>query len=125
MSDDASNRIVRLYVDAWNERDDGRRRQLLDQAWAESGVYIDPTVNLVGREALAKHIARVQANRPGARIELTSGVDSHHALLRFHWQLVRPDGATGPVSIDFGELAADGKLTKIIGFFGPPPAPVA
>jgi hypothetical protein len=43
-------------------------------------------------------------------------------VLRFLWRLVRADGTTGDISIDIGETGPDGRLTKIIGFFGPPPA---
>ena len=42
-------------------------------------------------------------------------------MLRFLWRLVRADGTYGDESIDFGEVGPDGRLVKIIGFFGPAP----
>jgi len=33
-----------------------------------------------------------------------------------------PDGSTGMEGIDVGQLAEDGRLQSIVGFFGPPPA---
>jgi hypothetical protein len=63
----------------------------------------------------------VQAGRPGARLELMSGVDLHHHVVRFLWRLVGADGRGGERSIDVGEVDADGRLTKIVGFFGEPP----
>ncbi len=112
---------VRTYADAWNEPDEGKRLALLEMAWAEAGVYVDPTVELSGRQALSDHIGAVQAKRPGARIVLTSGTDEHHGLLRFHWRLDLPDGSQGAESIDFGMLDQDGRLSRIVGFFGAPP----
>ncbi|MGE0289176.1 MAG: nuclear transport factor 2 family protein [Bradyrhizobium sp.] len=112
---------VLAYVDAWNEPDAAARQSILGGCWADDAVYVDPNVELKGRGALAGHISRMQAGRPGARIEMMSGIDLHHNVVRFLWRLVRADGSAGDVSIDFGEVDSDGRLTKIIGFFGDAP----
>ena len=74
-----------------------------------------------GVKPLATKIAMVLASRPGARLEFMSGIDVHHNMVRFLWRLVRADGTCGDTSIDFGEVGPDGRLVKIVGFFGPPP----
>jgi hypothetical protein len=112
---------VLAYVAAWNEPDAAARLQMLDGCWADEAAYVDPNVELKGRAALVQHISKVQAGRPGAWIEMMSGVDVHHNVVRFLWRLVRADGSAGDVSIDFGEVGADGRLTKIVGFFGEAP----
>jgi hypothetical protein len=122
MDKSAITEIVTQYMAAWNEPDATARRALLEQCWSDSGVYVDPNVSLIGREALGGHIATVQASRPGARLEFMSGIDVHHNVVRFLWRLVRADGTCGDISIDFGEIGADGRLVKIVGFFGPPPS---
>jgi hypothetical protein len=114
--------VVALYASAWNEPDAAARRRALEDAWADAGVYSDPTARVEGREALVTHIGGCQAQMPGARIVLTSGVDAHHDALRFTWTLRAGDGTTVTEGIDFGELADDGRLRRITGFFGPPPA---
>jgi len=116
-----SRTTLTRYMAAWNEADAAIRQTLLEQCWADDGVYVDPNVELAGREQLSRHIAKVQATRPGARVEFMSGVDIHHHVVRFLWRLVRPDGTVGVTSIDFGEIGSDGRLTKIIGFFGEAP----
>ena len=121
MDDNAIPKIVTRYMAAWNEPDDAARRTLLAQCWSDSGVYLDPNVSLAGRDALATKIGEVQAGRPGARLEFMSGIDVHHTMVRFLWRLVRADGTCGDTSIDFGEIGADGRLVKIVGFFGAPP----
>jgi hypothetical protein len=63
----------------------------------------------------------MQALRPGARIIMTSDTDSHHHYVRFGWKLVGLEGETLVEGIDFGELGPDGRLQKIVGFFGPLP----
>ena len=113
---------VNAYMDAWNERDEAARLTLLARCWSERGRYVDPNVDLQGRPALAQHIAKVQASRPGTRLEFMSAIDVHHNVVRFLWRLVRADGTAGEVSVDFGELDEDGLLVRIVGFFGPAPA---
>jgi hypothetical protein len=121
MDDHATRTIVTQYMAAWNEPDDTARHALLAHCWSDSGVYLDPNVLLAGRDALAAKIGEVMASRPGARLEFMSGIDVHHNVVRFLWRLVRADGTCGDTSIDFGEIGADGRLVKIVGFFGPPP----
>jgi hypothetical protein len=121
MDDNATRKIVPQYMAAWNEPDDTARHALLAQCWSDSGVYLDPNVSLPGRDALATKIGEVMASRPGARLEFMSGIDVHHNAVRFLWRLVRADGTCGDISIDFGEIGADGRLVKIVGFFGPAP----
>jgi hypothetical protein len=123
MDGNAITMVVTHYMAAWNEREAAARHPLLERCWSDGGVYVDPNVSLIGREALGAHIATVQASRPGARLEFTSGIDVHHNVVRFLWRLVRPDGTCGDTSIDFGEVGPDGRLVKIVGFFGAPPAP--
>ena len=110
-----------LYMAAWNEPDAATRHALLEQCWADGGVYVDPNAELTGRDVLSQHIAKVQASRPGARLEFMSGCDIHHNVLRFEWRLVRVDGTCGDTSVDFGEIGSDGRLVKMIGFFGAAP----
>ncbi len=87
--------IAEQYIAAWNETDDARRNALLAQCWADNGVYVDPNVEVTGREALSRRIKEVQDGRPGAYLEFMSGTDAHHNVLRFLWRLVRADGTCG------------------------------
>jgi hypothetical protein len=76
-------------------------------------------VRLEGREALVAHMAGFHERRPGHTLELTSAVDEHDGWLRFGWRLLGPDGAPVLEGMDVGTLGADGRLTRIVGFFGP------
>ena len=111
--------IVARYISAWNEPEFARRLQLLEGVWSKNGTYTDPAAHVAGRAALADHIGGFAAQFPGARIELSSAVDAHHGKLRFAWRLLLADGSVYVEGIDFGELAGDGKLLSIVGFFGP------
>ena len=123
MDGTAITKIVTHYMAAWNEREAAARDTLLEACRSDGGIYVDPNVSLIWREALGGHIAKVRASRPGARLEFMSGIDVHHNVVRFLWRLVRVDETCGDISIDFGEVGPDGRLVKIAGFFGAPPPP--
>jgi hypothetical protein len=55
---------------------------------------------------------------PGGRIERTSAIDAHHGWARFGWRMALADGTTLPEGIDFAEIGEDGKLRRVVGFFG-------
>ena len=117
----APNEVVSAYGAAWNEQDEAARRKLLEQAWADDGVYCDPTATVDGRDALVAHIGGFQTMLPGARIETSSGVDEHDGWLRFAWTMIGADGTPAMEGLDVGELGPDGRLRRIVGFFGPFP----
>ena len=112
--------IVNAYGAAWNETDEGERRALLEQSWADDGAYSDPTGAATGRDALVAHIGGFQAMMPGHTIDMTSGLDTRDAVFRFAW--VMRNGTEDVLEgMDYGEFAADGRVSKIVGFFGPFP----
>jgi hypothetical protein len=110
--------IVRTYVAAWHERDETNRRRLLEQTWAEDGVYTDPGGTIEGREALIEAIADFQARRPTVRIEVRSPIDGFDRHFRFVWATVGEGGQKLREGIDVGELREDGRIVSIVGFFG-------
>ncbi len=112
---------VEAYISAWNEEDEAKRRELLDQCWDESATYTDPTSDISGRDALFGLISQFQTQMPGAAIAVTSGIDQHHDRIRFCWKLT---GAAQAIEgIDVGQVSPDGRLKSIVGFWGMnPPA---
>ena len=112
---------VATYCAAWDEPDRGRRRALLEASVTADIAYVDPTVDLTGIARLVDHIDTVSARFPGSRLVLTSAVDLHHGLARFSWRRILADGTARPESLDIVEIAEDGRLSRVIGFFGPLP----
>ena len=113
--------IVAAYGASWNESDEEKRRKLLEQSWADDAIYQDPMGRAEGREALVAHIGGFHEMMPGNTIENTSGVDAHGDVFRFSWAMRGPDGNVALEGMDFGEVAPDGRLKSITGFFGPFP----
>jgi hypothetical protein len=112
--------MVATYGAAWNEPDAEARRALLRKVWADGGVYLDPTARVEGVDALVEHITGFQAMFPGHTIDMTSGVDAHVHVFRFRWEMRNADGVAVE-GMDYGDLADDGRIAHIVGFFGPWP----
>lgn len=112
---------VQAYMDAWNEPDETKRRQLLEKAWAENGTYTDPMSQAQGIDELMQLISEFHEQMPGAKLSIASQVEQHHDQVRFAWHMEGPQPMDG---IDVGRTTDDGRLESIVGFFGvtPPPA---
>ena len=112
----AAELVVAGYIAAWSEPDAAAREALLASVWAEDGAYTDPTAHVTGRAALSAHIGGFLQANPGARFTLDRPHEHHHTHVRFYWTLRFANGVTVP-GMDYGELSAEGKLARIVGFF--------
>ena len=113
--------VVDAYMASWNEADDAKRAGLVARAWTADGRYVDPVQEAKGHTELAALAPNVQQHYPGARFTRPSGIDVHHDLVRFAWDLTNPDGSVVVGGIDIGLIGPDGKLLGIAGFFGDVP----
>ena len=104
------------YIAAWNEGDEGRRRELVSRTFADDATYLDPLVSSEGTDGIATMIGAVQQQYAGHRFVLAAGPDAHHDCVRFTWELKNPDGAHVATGIDFATVAGDGRLRTVIGF---------
>jgi SnoaL-like domain len=114
------SKIVAIYGASWNEPDPAKRTALLEEAWADDGIYQDPTGTAEGRAALVTHIGGFHTMFPGRSIDFASGVDVTEYGARFAW-VMRNGDEVEMEGIDFVELASDGRIRRIAGFFGPLP----
>jgi hypothetical protein len=112
---------VDAYMAMWNEPDSTRRSEHVQRAWSEAGRYQDPVLESEGHAGLSEMVANVHAQFPGHRFRRVSAIDSHHDQIRFAWEFVAPDGTVTLTGIDVGIVAADGRLKRVVGFFGPLP----
>lgn len=110
---------VQAYLDAWNEPDEAKRREILDKVWADKGTYTDPMSHAEGKEELVALIDQFHEQMPGAKIAIASQIDQHHGQVRFAWRM--EGGPQTMDGIDVGRVNEDGRLESIVGFFGANP----
>lgn len=109
--------LITTYIDAWNEKDPARRRELVSETFCEDADYVDPMMRGDGQNAIDAMIAGVQQQYADFRFELAAEPDSHNDRVRFTWHLV-PGGGGAPVATgyDFGTISEDGRLRSVTGF---------
>ena len=105
---------------AWNEPDPVLVRHHLERAVAPGVEFVDPSVATHGIDEFETNVHRVQGSLPGANYSRTSGVDSHHQLHRYSWQISR-GGVVLLSGFDVTETDEHGQVTRVLGFFGPLP----
>ena len=113
--------VIDRYFAMWNETDAERRRELIAQAWAEDGSYVDPVMDGAGHAGLDAMVAGVQERFAGHRFQLTGPIDTVQDRLRFTWELAAAGAPPVVKGTDFGVLAPDGRLQAITGFFDAAP----
>jgi hypothetical protein len=111
---------------AWNERDPSRVRGHLEQALAADVLFIDPTIVTRGIDEFEHNVHDFRRKYPHAQIHRSAVVDSHHQLHRYTWQITI-GSKTLLHGMDVTSTDGEGKVTQVLGFFGPPPvvAPTA
>lgn len=113
---------IAAYGAAWNTADRAERLCLLTVAWSDDGRYVDPLVDVTGREAFADYIGRYLERVGDTRLEQFGEIFEHHGLVYLGWRIVAPDGQIVDERMDFSRRDANGRLDRVAGFFGPLPA---
>jgi hypothetical protein len=113
---------IDTHLDAYLEPDMARRVRLIEQVWASDGHLFDPPLDARGHDAIDAMFVTVQGMFAGHSFRRTSGVDTHHGIARYGWELVAPDGAVALSGMDVAVIDQDGKLARVAGFFGDLPA---
>jgi len=117
---------IDTHLDGLNETEPGIRSHKLEQVWAIDGRLIDPPLAGSGPTEISSMAATLQAQFPSHSFRRTSAIDAHHDHFRYAWELVASDGSVALSGLDVGELAPDGSIARITGFFGDlPPVSIA
>ncbi len=106
---------------AWNERHPERVRAHLEKALSPEVVFIDPSIVTRGIDEFEANVHEVHGRLPRAEYRRASGVDLHHDVVRYAWEIHR-DGELVLPGFDVTELDEEGRVLRVLGFFGPLPA---
>jgi hypothetical protein len=115
--------LVQRYLEIWNETDANRRLAAIEDVWAEEATYVDPLASVAGRTQISNLIGAVQEQVPGHVFRLRNGVDAHHNIARFGWELVPAGGGESVAEgFDVAVTRDDGRIRSVLGFLDKPPA---
>jgi hypothetical protein len=115
-------RLIDDYLDAYGEPDPARRSAAVERLWAEDARLIDPPLAARGHAQIVAQADQLLAQFPQHRFRRSSGIDAHHGLARYAWQLLSPSGKVVLEGCDFAQIDDSGRLAQVAGFFGPLPA---
>ena len=111
------DQVIDRYFEIWNETDARRRRELIGRTWTEDASYVDPLMSGDGPDGIDAMVGGVQERFPGHWFRRTGGIDAYQDRVRFSWELIDGGGGAPLVAgVDFGVVAADGRLREITGF---------
>ena len=112
--------VLEQMMAMWNETDLTRIETHVGEIFSEDVVFIDPSNSIVGRQAFVEMVEKFRTTFADAICSRASGVDSHHGLHRYHWEIHRGDDLLVS-GFDVTEVNADGRVSRVEGFFGPIP----
>ena len=109
--------LIDSHLAGYCEPDPARRTALLQSVWDARGELLDPPLVGTGPEEIAALTDVVLQHYPAHRFVRTSAIDAHHDHARYTWALTAPDGTPTMTGTDVATIV-DGRLARIIGFFG-------
>lgn len=108
---------------AWNEHDPERIRAHLERALSPEVRFVDPSIVTCGIDEFEANVREFRTRLPDAVCSRASGVDSHHDLYRYAWEIHRTGELFLP-GFDVVQVDERDKVLRVEGFFGPlPPCP--
>ncbi len=111
--------LIDDYLSAYCEPDLATRAAAVSRVWAEDGRLTDPPMEVAGHESIVALTDALLGQYPAYRFRRTTAVDAHHGFARYGWALVDTNGKPAIEGCDFAEIADDGRLRRVVGFFGP------
>jgi hypothetical protein len=113
--------LVDNWLAAYADPDAARRLAAIREGWNAEGRLVDPPMEARGHQGISDQAATLLAQFPGHRFERSTAIDAHHQFLRYGWKLVDGNGAAVLEGLDVAELDVDGRLLRVVGFFGAQP----
>src|SRR6478609_6101285 len=110
--------MIDRHLAAYCDPDAARRAEAIREIWTANGRLVDPPLEARGHQGIADQAATLLSQFPQHSFERSTAVDAHHNFLRYGWRLRGPDGTAVLEGVDFAELDVDGRLARVVGFFG-------
>lgn len=109
--------IIDGYFACWNATDAAVRCAAVERHWAPEARSVDPMADVHGHEELTAMFAGFHETYASHSFRQRGGVDEHHDIVRWGWEMLNPDGEVVLDGID-AAMVADGKISYLVGFFG-------
>ena len=105
------------YFACWNSVDAEERRRLVEATWTPEARNVDPVLDATGHDGLTAMFAGFHDTYAGHSFRPLGGVDEHHGMARWGWEMIDPDGNVVLDGVDVA-MITDGRISYLVGFFG-------
>lgn len=113
--------LVDGWLAAYADPDAARRLAVIRDSWSLEGRLVEPPLEARGHQGISDLAATLQSQFPGHRFARSTAIDAHHQFLRYGWKLLDGNGAAVLEGMDAMELDVDGRIARVVGFFGAQP----
>ena len=112
------------YLDAFVEHDSARRLELLERGLTSNAEIWGPKRIFTGYAEISEKIEGFHKSWPNCRLVLASGIVCFNNAGHFAKAIVGSDGSVLASGHSVVELAQDGRIRRVLAFWGPqPPLP--
>jgi uncharacterized protein YndB with AHSA1/START domain len=108
------------YMALWNEPDATKRAELAARATAATILFSDAFGVCVGQPDFLSHVADTRNHMQNLTIRAVGPAAQSHGCFLQRWETTDPTGKPVASGTDFFELAPDGRITRVTGFWDPP-----
>jgi hypothetical protein len=109
---------VDAFLAAWSEKDEARRRTALAAIATDDVAFADAFSCTGGVDDLVAHLSAAQMHMPGVVLERSGDVRQCQGTALADWVAKGPDGAPRGRGTNVFELAPDGRIRRVVGFWG-------
>jgi hypothetical protein len=102
----------------FGERDAEKRRQAMDEIWAQDGIFIDPNGPHAGRAAIDHAIAELHNKVPDFVFAEIGPTEVFHRIGRLAWGFGTPGAPPAVTGLDV-VITANGRITALYTFLDP------
>ena len=112
-------RLWQEYAAAWSTPDRTARQRILEARLTPDVHYADPMTTTSGYAEISNYMESFQTGYPGRRFVI-GNVLNHHDNCLAYWTMQNRDDEIEMRGASFADIAPDGRLRRIRGFFEPP-----
>ena len=109
------------WFEAWSTTDAEQRARLLAEATREDVAMLDPYSCIRGRDELAAHIANYHVHMPDITTMRTGEPRQCQGTALVDWQAQDAEGNVRSAGTNHVQLAPDGRIAAVTGYWQPPP----
>jgi hypothetical protein len=112
--------VIDLYFQSWSEPDRARRRELLSRSVTEAITFQDPYSSTAGVDDLNEQLGAFQVHMPGMALRRDGEPRQCQGTAVCAWIATAPDGSAKGRGTNVFTLAADGRITAVVGLWDRP-----